>query len=86
MSTSGRIHRDIYYDYPAGMGRRRQRGEGGRGQGVTREEDAPSREEEEQHADADEGADVATGDVAEAADEDAAANHDPGTDDCFRGD
>jgi len=47
--------------------------------------DTPSHEEEEQHADTDE-EDVPTPDVAEAADEDAAADHDPGTDDCFSGD
>ena len=35
----------------------------------------------------DEGEDVAaTEDADEAAEEDAAADHDPGTDDCFRGD
>jgi hypothetical protein len=42
-------------------------------------------EEEEQHAEADKGEDVPTPDVAEAADEDGAADHDPGTNDCFSG-
>jgi len=48
--------------------------------------DAPSHVEEEQHADNDEGEDVPTPDVAEAAHDKAAADHNPGTDDCFSGD
>jgi len=59
------------------MGRRRGRGEGGRGLGAAEEEHAPSHEEEEQDAD-DVGDDVATEDMAEAAEADAAADHDPG--------
>ena len=46
------------------------------------EDDAPVHEEAARDSDADEGEDAATED----ADEDAAADHDPGTDDCFRGD
>ena len=62
-----------------------RRGQGGRGPGAAEEEDAPLHEEEEQHAEADKGEDVPTPDVAEAADEDGAADHDPGTNDCFSG-
>jgi hypothetical protein len=43
-------------------------------------------DEEEQHADNDEEEDAPTPDVAEATAENAAADHDPGTDDCFSGD
>ena len=50
------------------------------------DEDAPSHDEEEQHADNDEEEDAPTPDVAEATAEKAAADHDPGTDDCFSGD
>jgi hypothetical protein len=49
------------------------------------DEDAPSHDEEEPHADNDEEEDAPTPDVAEATAEKAAADHDPGTDDCFSG-
>ena len=54
--------------------------------GAAEEDAAPVREEAARDSDADEGEDVATEDADEAADEDAAADHAPGTDDCFRGD